>query len=117
MEFQSRKLYRYPDEGMFRGVCAGIANYFEVPAWMIRIIAVVATFTGFFWLTITLYILLGMVLPVVPRDYPGRDGGVNAAMLLEQTERSQARTEKRIRDIERYVTSEQYALNRRFRDL
>ncbi|NGE24417.1 envelope stress response membrane protein PspC, partial [Klebsiella pneumoniae] len=25
--------------------------------------------------------------------------------------------EKRIRDIERYVTSEQYALNRRFRDL
>ncbi len=38
-------------------------------------------------------------------------------MLLEQRERSQARTENRIRDIERYVTSEQYALNRRFRDL
>lgn len=37
---------------------------------MIRIIAVVATFTGFFWLTITLYILMGMILPVVPRDYP-----------------------------------------------
>ncbi|HCM61736.1 MAG TPA: envelope stress response membrane protein PspC [Morganella sp. (in: Bacteria)] len=117
MEFQSRKLYRYPDEGMFRGVCAGIANYFDVPVWLIRVITVVATFTGFFWLTITMYILFGMILPVVPQGNHRDAGGQSAADLLEQVEYSQARSEKRIRDIERYVTSERFTLNRRFRDL
>lgn len=33
----NKKLWRIPQQGMVRGVCAGIANYFDVPVKLVRI--------------------------------------------------------------------------------
>lgn len=33
-----KKLRRYPDDGMFAGVCEGIGRYFEIDPSIIRII-------------------------------------------------------------------------------
>ena len=52
MTMQSKSLYRLPQEGMIRGVCAGLAHYFNIPVLLVRVIAVIALFAGFFGLTI-----------------------------------------------------------------
>ncbi|GAB7202034.1 hypothetical protein OS12_34760 [Dickeya oryzae] len=31
-----RKLYLLPEEGMIKGVCAGLARYFDVPVKLVR---------------------------------------------------------------------------------
>lgn len=49
MTMQSKSLYRLPQEGMIRGVCAGLAHYFNIPVLLVRVIAVIALFAGF-WL-------------------------------------------------------------------
>ena len=39
----NKKLWRIPQQGMVRGVCAGIANYFDVPVKLVRILVVLST--------------------------------------------------------------------------
>ena len=38
----NKKLWRIPQQGMVRGVCAGIANYFDVPVKLVRILVVLS---------------------------------------------------------------------------
>ncbi len=40
----NKKLWRIPQQGMVRGVCAGIANYFDVPVKLVRIPVVLSIF-------------------------------------------------------------------------
>src|SRR5690606_20945976 len=57
----SRRLFRDPDDHLLGGVCAGIANYFDIQAAWIRlafIVAVLAAGTG-----ILAYIILWIVIP------------------------------------------------------
>ena len=54
-------LYRNPSDGWFGGVCAGLVEYWEVPAWVIRL-SVFALFlftgTAVFWLYIAAWVLI-----------------------------------------------------------
>lgn len=34
----NKKLWCIPQQGMVRGVCAGIANYFDVPVKLVRLV-------------------------------------------------------------------------------
>lgn len=43
---EHKQLYRDPEHARIAGVCAGIANYFGIETWLVRILAV----TGFFLL-------------------------------------------------------------------
>ena len=38
----NKKLWRIPQQGMVKGVCAGIAHYLDVPVKLVRIITVLA---------------------------------------------------------------------------
>src|SRR5687768_12990657 len=42
----ARKIVRRPDDGHIAGVCAGVADYFNVDPAIVRIAAVVLAFTG-----------------------------------------------------------------------
>lgn len=54
-------LYRIPAEGRIAGVCAGIAEYFNLETWLVRIIVVCGVlFSGFFF--VIGYIALWFVL-------------------------------------------------------
>lgn len=46
----SRDLYRDPINGKLSGVCAGLANYFGLEVWLVRIMVISAALLGgSFW--------------------------------------------------------------------
>ena len=57
-----KTLYRIPKNGMIAGVCAGLADYFDMDVTLMRVIFVAgALLTG---IGLLLYIILALVLPV-----------------------------------------------------
>jgi phage shock protein C len=57
-----KKLYRLPQRGMIAGVCAGLADYFDIDVSVIRVLFVLAALvTG--GLALVAYIVLAVVLP------------------------------------------------------
>ncbi|MEZ8138402.1 PspC domain-containing protein, partial [Vibrio splendidus] len=42
----SRELYRDPINGKLSGVCAGLANYFGLEVWLVRILVISAALLG-----------------------------------------------------------------------
>lgn len=59
----NKTLYRLPKQGQISGVCAGLADYFDLDVTLVRIVFVVMAFAsaGF---AIVLYIILSIILPV-----------------------------------------------------
>lgn len=63
-----KRLYRSRDERMIGGVCAGLADYFDIdPTWMriIFIVLLVVAFSTFF-----VYIILWIIIPEKPIKTP-----------------------------------------------
>ena len=61
-----KRLYKSRTDKKISGVCAGLAEYFDIDVSIIRIVwAAVAFFWGF---GIILYIIMAFVLPDAPRN-------------------------------------------------
>jgi phage shock protein PspC (stress-responsive transcriptional regulator) len=58
-----RRLRRRPDDGYISGVCAGVAEYFDVDPLIVRIVMVALTFSG---PGIFAYVLAWIFVPAVP---------------------------------------------------
>ena len=116
MTFKGRKLWRQPEQGKLMGVCAGLAEYLDIPVRLIRVIVVLSLFLGLFMFTVIAYLFLGFVLDVKPANAPDQRVP-SAAELLDQLDEALNRDEKSVRDIERYVTSETFSVRSRFRQL
>jgi phage shock protein C len=59
-----KRLYRAgPKESMIAGVCAGIADYFEIDPTVVRLAWVVMTMLTFFWPGIIGYLILWVIMP------------------------------------------------------
>ncbi|ANE77631.1 envelope stress response membrane protein PspC [Dickeya solani] len=113
-----RKLYRLPEEGMIKGVCAGLARYFDVPVKLVRIIAVLSIFFGLFLITAVAYLILSFMLdPAPPEAYQPAGASVSPNALLDQADAILSASEQRLRHIERYITSDTYGLRSKFRQL
>jgi phage shock protein C len=65
MNSEPRVLYRDPANGVFCGVCAGLAAYFKQDVILLRIIAItlLLLFSG---VTFIVYIIMRLVLPIKP---------------------------------------------------
>ncbi|MEZ3500452.1 envelope stress response membrane protein PspC [Pantoea sp. KPR_PJ] len=111
-----RKLWRKPDEGKLMGVCAGVAEYLDIPVRLLRVIVVLSMFFGLFAITLCAYFILGFVLDVKPADAESV-ARPDAGELLDRLENALRRDEHSVRDIERYVTSETFSVRSRFRQL
>ncbi len=137
------KLYRDGDRGMIAGVCAGLADFFELDVRMTRI--VVAVSAVFFPSVIVAYIVLAVLLR--KKSDPDRRGAAaepeqrrkkrkkrrhrddSATTDFESRDRAQphvtlSRVRRRFRDLdarlqrlEKYVTSERFRLDREFEGL
>ncbi|MGL4684071.1 MAG: PspC domain-containing protein, partial [Hafnia alvei] len=46
-----KKLYRIPERGVVKGVCAGLAEYMGVHVALVRVMAVLSIFCGLFIIT------------------------------------------------------------------
>ncbi|HNP34488.1 MAG TPA: PspC domain-containing protein [Woeseiaceae bacterium] len=67
-----RGFYRDRENGWIFGVCAGLADRFNLNLGMIRILAVVSLLL-FSWLTILLYVGATLLIKQKPLIYSGRD--------------------------------------------
>jgi len=119
------RLYRNPDNGVFLGVCAGIADYLGIPVWQVRVGAVVL---ALFFLpqTVLVYLAMGVFVRRRPRRplYSSPDeerfwrsvSGKPDATFHDIRHRFRA-LDSRLARLERHVTSDEYALRREFEDM
>ncbi len=118
------RLYRDRERGILAGVCAGIADYFGIEPILVRLVTVLGL-VFFFPPTIIAYIVLALALPTKPPTlYTNRDEeafwrGVSTAPsdTFQSLKRKFQDLEPRLGRIETQVTSGDFDLHRKFRDL
>ncbi|KAA9001997.1 envelope stress response membrane protein PspC [Affinibrenneria salicis] len=112
-----KKLYRRPEEGKLKGVCAGLAHYFDVPVTLLRVIVVLSLFFGLFLFTVLAYIILSIVLDPAPAGHVDETPPLTPQRLLQDADAVLNASEQRLRRLERYVTSETFSVQNRFRQI
>lgn len=148
-----KELTRDPDRGKIAGVCAGLAEYFGIELWLIRILVVTAFFLSAGTFVIVSYIAAWFILEKkpagrhpIPNSFKGhsshfRHAGKGWHNVPEDEEEKVkvkskvwqsgeppkqafmdiqqrfAKNEQRLRNIETYVTSSEYQLNREINSL
>ena len=136
--FEKRKkgygenLYRNPDKGKIGGVCAGLAEHFDLEPTIVRflfIVFLIFTFTAAFWCYILLWVVLARKPMDAEEEYVYDEEArcyrkkklfkyqSSSADRLNTVQARMADIEKRIVSIERYVTSRKYDLNKAFSEL
>ena len=114
---QGRKLWRIPEKGMIKGVCAGIAQYLDVPVKLVRIIVILAFCFGLAFFVIVAYIVLTFLLDPMPADSQWQSAEPSLRELLNIVDTELNAGEQRLRAMERYVTSDTFQLRSNFRKL
>ncbi|MDR9889765.1 envelope stress response membrane protein PspC [Pseudenterobacter timonensis] len=112
-----KKLWRIPQQGMVRGVCAGIAHYLDVPVKLVRVVTVLSIFFGLAFFTLVAYVALAFVLDPMPEGAANGEAEPTSSELLDAVDAELTAGERRLRDMERYVTSDTFTLRSRFRQL
>jgi phage shock protein C len=69
-DYHRHRLHRDSERGLVFGVCAGIAEHFDWPAWVIRIGALAL---GWYFPTaaVVAYVVAALILPQRPLRYRG----------------------------------------------
>jgi phage shock protein C len=126
-----KELYRDPVNGKLTGVCAGLANYFGIEVWLIRILVISAALLGGSFLVILAYIAMSLMVEKQPDNFveqmkhqqehqlkskPWKQGQT-AKELLVTVSQDLNSMENNVRQMEAYVTSETFRVNREFRNL
>ncbi|WP_394144675.1 envelope stress response membrane protein PspC [Vibrio atypicus] len=126
-----RELYRDTANGKISGVCAGLANYFGIEVWLVRILVISAALLGGSFLVLLAYVAMTLMLEKQPANYvesikskqehklkskPWEQGQTPEA-LLSTLERDFDHLETNVRSMEAYVTSDAFKVNREFKNL
>ncbi|CAB0149888.1 Phage shock protein C [Pseudidiomarina piscicola] len=123
-----KQLLRDKKNGKIAGVCAGIANYFNIEAWLVRIIVVTAVFFGHGFVVI-LYIAAWMILDEKPVSQNNGDhqpvglktrvyqAGEPPRRAYKEIDEEYRELEARLQEMERYVTSNAYQVDRELKNL
>lgn len=127
----NKELYRDTVNGKLTGVCAGLANYFGLETWLVRILVISAALLGGSFLVLLAYIAMTFMLEKQPASYreemksqqehklknkPWQQGQTPDA-LLSTLERDFETLETKLRSMEAYVTSDTFKVNREFNKL
>ena len=121
---KSYRLYRNRERGIVAGVCAGIADYIGIEPIVVRIVAVLGLIF-FFPPTVIGYVILALALPPKPPSlYGSREEeafwrSVNTAPsdTFQSLKHKFGDLEDRLAHMEAQVTSGDFELHRKFRDL
>lgn len=114
------RLYKDPRRGKVMGVCAGIADYFDIKVGVVRFLTVIAALVTGIWFVVIAYFVMGFTLSPKPRDLYEDD---KEEEFWKQTRKapdySAAELRRRFRDVERrtaemeaYMTSKRFKLER-----
>lgn len=118
------RLYRNTERGKIFGVCAGLADYFGISVFVVRIVAVIALFV-FTMPTLVCYFLAALLISRAPSYHYQSDAEkefwrqvrVKPSESLARLRHRYREQEQRIRSMEAFVTSSEAKLHRAFRDL
>lgn len=118
------RLYRDGKKKLVAGVCAGIARYFGINPWIVRILAI-AGLLMFTPPTIIGYVILALMLPKAPErlyrtpeeEQFWTEVRVDPAQSFSQLRHRYRELEHRLRRLEAYVTSEAYRVDKEIREL
>ena len=135
-----RKLYRNPAKAKICGVCAGVAEYFGFEVWVVRIITVSLVLLGWGPIVLAYFVLYFVLDPNPNYEKTGecdwkRKGTNNSQdenkpyrpsvkevwksapapdQLLSDIEGKFSKIERHLQDLETYVTSKRYNLDKEF---
>lgn len=128
---EGRNLYRDPRQGKIAGVCAGLADYFGVETWIVRLLAISGLiFAGF--ITFTAYMAAWFLLDKKPVTLYEQEeeafaevrmkarswqAGITPHQAFGRINRELDALEPRLQQIEKLVTSKEFTLQREFRKL
>ncbi len=118
------RLYKNPRNGVITGVCAGIAEYFDISVALIRL-GVIITFLFTSGLVLCAYIILAFILPKKPlRLYNNAEeeafwrGVTNAPrMTLSELKYKFMTLNERLKKMEDHVTSSEFELEQKYKNL
>ncbi|WP_067701592.1 MULTISPECIES: envelope stress response membrane protein PspC [unclassified Erwinia] len=118
LTFKGRRLYRIPARGKIKGVCAGLAEFLDIPVQLVRVMVVLSLFFGVFIFTAIAYFALAFLLDEKPDSAAtGAQPRPCARELLDDLQNELRGVELPLREMERYVTSETFSVRSRFRQL
>ncbi|UQZ87899.1 envelope stress response membrane protein PspC [Deltaproteobacteria bacterium Smac51] len=108
-------------DGVIFGVAKGLADYFGWSVGLVRLILIISTIFLFFWPTIILYLVAALIMSPTPQEKLNtpeeRDIWLQAQLdpeaAMDGLSRRAERMEKRMRRLEDFVTSKEYAWSRR----
>lgn len=112
-----KKLYRNRRKGMVGGVCAGLADYFEVDRVLVRILFIVALFMTL-QVALIAYVVAYFALDNDPNTLTDEDGRLKSRFdssferksVLNSVQDRFGKVEDRLRKLEAYVTSKRFKL-------
>ncbi|OAN18286.1 phage shock protein C [Photobacterium jeanii] len=127
----SKMLYRDPKNGKLGGVCAGVAEYFGVEVWLVRILTVSAFLLGLGFVVLVAYIAACLILDKMPEEHRYQQNvyndhkvkqkswqaGQQPEQVLQNLEMEFDQMETKVRDMEAYVTSSTFTVQREFKNL
>jgi phage shock protein C len=114
-------LVRDTESARIAGVCAGLGGYFGIRTKYVRLFFILMSLCGIFIFTVVIYALLAVLMPRAPTGfaYGGSDrqgysdpadGGIDLRAHFSKLDR-------RLAAMEAWVTSDDYRLRQKFRDL
>lgn len=121
-------LYRYPREGKVAGVCAGLAHYFGIEVWLVRIMVITVFLFGGAGIVILAYLAAWLFMDkytgegeVVYEELALKSktwqAGESAHRRIQTLDQEFSELETQLRRLEGYVTSETFKVRNKFRQL
>ena len=126
-----KTLYRDTRNGKLAGVCAGLAEYFTIEVWVIRLIVVSAFLFTAGFLVMLLYIAATLILDKMPEQREQQQSnykshnvkqktwqpGLSAQQMLNNIDTELDLVNSNIERMETYVTSASFSIDKQFKDL
>lgn len=119
---RERRLYRSPD-GIILGVCAGIADYYDMPPWAVRILFIILCMAVVSLpLMVIIYIVLGLTMKMRPdgrmeRGYARGGAGASREEAVGLLRRRFESLDQRLQRLESIVTKPTFGLEDEYRNL
>ena len=126
-----KTLYRDTRNGKLAGVCAGLAEYFTIEVWVIRLIVVSAFLFTAGFLVMLLYIAATLILDKMPEQREQQQSnykshnvkqktwqpGLSAQQMLNNIDTELDLVNSNIERMETYVTSASFSIDKQVKDL
>ncbi len=111
-QLKSPWLYKDKENAWLFGVCAGLADKFDVQPGGIRLICVAALF---FTAGLALFAYVGLALLLKDKPMEEGDAGESPAKRLGVAAEQISQLERRLRKIENYLISDRFAFRRQLK--